>query len=407
MVNFDAALKDNYGPGLRNAVNSSNPILTESGYNDEDIIGRQAVWSVHTGQSASTGNRAEFGGLPSADRQRYVQVSDKLKFGYHTIKVSGPAKALTRNDTGSFVRALESEISGAEKDIKRDFARQLFGQALTDGTQLQTGVIATVTTHTGTNAVVTIANATDAEMRYFFVGMKIDFINPANGAVRTATPAGGYTVSAINAAARTVTVSDANIDASVVANDYLIRFGNFGTEVNGLRFLISPTQKYAGIDPAVTPTWGAVSVGSTTTQISELLFVQAQEKVMTDGDGSDPNLLIVEFAQRQKLASLLQAQKRYDGKEVTLQSGWKGLAIAGGTLLADRYCPTQDGFAVTTAEFSRFVGLDWTWDEDDGKILFKALDGSDAVEARFKTYHNMEVTNRNSHCRVQMSVPVF
>src|SRR5882724_2422389 len=304
MVNFDAALKDNYGPGLRNAVNNSNPILTEGGYNDEDIIGRQAVWSVHTGQSASTGNRAEFGGLPTADRQRYVQVSDKLKFGYHTIKVSGPAKALTRSDTGSFVRALESEISGAEKDIKRDFARQLFGQALTDGTNLQSGVIAAVTTHTGTNAVVTIANATDAEMRYFFVGMRIEFINPANGAVRaTGEPSGGYTVSAINSAARTVTVSDANIDATVVANDYLVRTGNFGTEINGLRFLISTSQKYASIDPAVTPAWAAVGVGSATTQISELLFVQAQEKVMTDGYGIDPNLLIVEVAHRQKLAS--------------------------------------------------------------------------------------------------------
>ena len=84
-----------------------------------------------TARSTSTGGRAELAALPSADRQRYSQAKENLAFLYHTIKVSGPAKQLTRNDTGSFVRALESEISGAEKDLKNDCARQAFGDAVT------------------------------------------------------------------------------------------------------------------------------------------------------------------------------------------------------------------------------------------------------------------------------------
>src|SRR6266568_3528681 len=109
VTNFDAALKDDYGPGLRESVNNSSPVWTEATRNDEDIVGRQAVWSVHTQRSTSTGARAELAALPSADRQRYSQAKESLAFLYHTIKVSGPAKQLTRNDTGSFLRALESE----------------------------------------------------------------------------------------------------------------------------------------------------------------------------------------------------------------------------------------------------------------------------------------------------------
>jgi hypothetical protein len=401
MVNFDAALKDNYGPGLRNSVNNTNAFLAEVSVDEENIIGRKAVWPVHTSRSASTGNRAELAALPSADRQRYSQLQDDLVFTYHTVKVSGPAKHLTRGDEGAFLRALESELDGAEKDIKNDYARQVFGQALTDGTSLRSGVLAVLTADPGTGTTWTVANATKAEMRYFFVGMVFQAINPANGNARPGT----YTITAVNQANKTITTAE-SADTAVATGDYIVRNGNFGEEINGLRHLIS-TQPTAGVDPAVVPSWGAVTNGSSTTQISEVFLNESSEKVLTDGDGSAPDLWIIEFDQRRKLASQLQAQKRYDGMQTTLKSGFKGLAIAEGTLVADRYCPTNDGFGLTMREIKRFVGLDWTWDEDDGKVLYKALDGSDAVEARFKAYHQLVATNRNSHVRLTMSTPSF
>lgn len=401
LAHFDAALKDNYGPGLRNAVNNTNAFLAEVPVETESIIGRQAVWSVHTGRSTSTGNRAELAALPTADRQRYIQVRDDLVFTYHTIKVSGPALELTRGDEGAFLRALESEIEGAEKDIKNDYSRQGYGQALTDGTNLRTGVLAVLTTDPGTGTTWTIANATKAEMRYFFVGMRFQVVNPSGGSYRPGT----YTVTAVDATNKTLTTAE-SADTAIATGDYVVREGNFGEEINGLRYLIS-TQKYANIDPASQPAWAAVTAGSTSTQISEVLLNEASEKVQTDGDGSVPNFWIVEFDQRRKLASQLQAQKRYDGMQTTLRSGFKGLEIAEGVLVADRYCPTNDGFGLTLREIKRFVGLDWSWDEKGGGILYKSVDDSDSVSARFKAYHNLEATNRNSHVRLTMSTPTF
>lgn len=404
LVNFDAALKDNYGPGLKNSVNNVNAFASETKINERDVIGRQAIWKLHTGRSASTGARAEGVSLPSADRQRYSEMRDSLVYDYHTIKVTGPAKALTRGMEGAALQALEAEIKGGELDIKNDYARQLVGQALTNGTTLESGVLAVLSADPGTGTTLTMATATKAEMRYFFVGMKLDFINPANGAART-VPSGGAEVTAIDKTAKTLTVAAA-IDAGVASGDYVCRFGNFGQEINGLRHLIS-TQKTAGVDPATVPEWGSVLAGSSTTQISEVLLDEASELVLTDGNGATPDLWMIEYDQRRKLASQLQAQKRYDGMQATTKTGWKGLDIAQGILVADRFCPTNDGFGITTDDIERFVGLDWTWDEDDGKVLFKALDGSDAVEARFKTYHQLCATNRNSHVRITMSTPTF
>jgi hypothetical protein len=408
LTNFDGAMKDNYGPGLKNAVNNMNAVVTEVGFNDQDIIGRKAVWSIHSGPSTSTGSRAEAAVLPTADRQRYVEVNDSLKYTYHTLKVTGQAIALSRSDVGSFVRALESEMDQGQKDITRDYARQIFGQALTDGTNLQSGVLLTLSADPGTGTTWTVANATTSEMRYLFKGLSFMVINPADGTARAGGP---YFVATVNQAAKTFTTTAA-ANAAIASADYIVRgdasANSFGAEINGLRHLLNPTDKYAGIDPATEPTWAPVAVGSSTTQISELIFSQAEDIVDTDGDGAGAELLfITAYSQAQKLATILQAQKRYDGRDVTLKGGFKGVQIANGVMIRDRFCPDTFAAGVNRDELSRFVGLDWSWDPTGGSVLYKALDGSDAVEARYLTYHQFVTTNRNSHVQITLAVPAL
>jgi hypothetical protein len=403
---FDAALKDTYGPGLRNALNNSHPILTELNFNRDDVVGRQAVWAVHSGRSTSTGNRRELAALPTADRQRFIQPRDDLAYMYHTIKVSGQAKHLSRNDTGAFARALETELKGAEKDVKNDLARQMFNKAVTINSALALGALAQVQGAPAAN-VITIDYFSEAQTpsnitRPFFVGETIDAVTPATGAISGSA----MVVSAITAGTPSITVVD---DGSTADNDYLFRSGNYNagdSEINGLPFLLG-SQNYAGITAASNPVWNGLTAGSASTGISETLLEEAQEKVETDGDGSTPNLFIAEHVQRRKLASMLQAQKRYDGRDMTLKAGWKGLQVAQGALLVDRFCPSHQIYGITTSEMEWFVGLDWQWDDDDGKVLYKALDGSDAVEARYKSYFNLEALTRNAHVVVTVAEPTF
>lgn len=409
LVNFDNALKENYAPGLRNAINNSNVVWAEAIKNEDDIIGDEAVWSVHSGRSNSTGARAELATLPTADRQRHIKARRGLTFQYHTIKVSGPAKHLTRGDEGAFARALEVEIKGAEKDMKNDMSRQVFGQAVTVNSTLQTGVIATLSADPGTGTTLTFANEDESVMRHFFPGMLIAIINPADGTTRTGSSS--IEVVSVNKSARTVEVS-ASVNAAIALGDVVVRAssdgGNsLGQEIDGLRYLISATGTYAGINPTTNPVWKSVAVGSTSTGVSEVIFDEAVEAVETDGSGDSPELFVAEYVQRRKLASLLQAQKRYDGRDTTLTSGWKGLSLARGTLVADRYCPTSYFFGIHRPELQKFVGLDFQWDEDDGQVLYKALDGSDAVEARFKGYVQLAATVRSAHVVGRLSEPSF
>lgn len=402
MAFFDAALKDDYGPGLREALNNSNVIWTEVSRNDEDIVGRQAVWALHSGRSTSTGARAEMAALPTADRQRYTQLRDDLAFLYHTIKVSGPSIHLTQGDAAAFTRALESEISGAETDMKNDVNRQTFGAAPTISGAARTGAIGQLTVvPAGPANPLTLGNLSDSEMRYFFVNMSVNVINNAD-----ATSRGTAVITAVDRAAKTISL-DA-IPAGTAVNDWISRAGSFDQEMNGLRHLINTTSVYAGVDPATVPSWASMAVGSTATGIDEVLLDQAIESVETDGNGMTPTLYVFEHVQRRKLASQLQTLKRYEGRETTLKAGWRGLNIAQGTLVVDRYCPTNDGFGLTPPQIVRFVGLDFTWDTDDkGGVLMKALDGSDAVEARYKGYMNLEAPTRNAHVRITLSTPTF
>lgn len=406
LANFDAALKDDYGPGLKESINYSNPVWSEISTNDEDIQGRQAVWSVHTGRSSSTGSRGELQALPVADRQRYQQVRDNLAFLYHTIKVSGPSQALTKNDSGSFTRALEAELRGAEKDLKTDCARQSYNAAISISATLYLGSLTGTASTAGTTTTQTFGSADRAEVRAVFVGENIDVINGTTAAVR-----GTSVVTAVNLTTFVVTFSPAV--AGATTGDYIARQGNFqaatflGGEMNGLRHLINDTQVYANLDPATEPQWAAKTTGTTATPISEVLLQRAMELVQTEGDGSSPDLWLAEHSQVTKLAQDLQARKRYDASQTTLPSGWEGVKLAVGTLVKDRFNPDTYIFGITKSEIARFVGLDFTWDDDDGRVLYKALDGSDAVEARFKAYQNLEALNRNSHVYVRVATPTF
>lgn len=397
LTTFDAALKDDYGVGLKKSINDkATVILAEATRNEEDIQGRQAVWSVHSDRSGSTGARAEAAVLPTPGNQGFIGPRDDLAYLYHTIKVTGQAARLTRGNEGSFARALETEIDRAERDLKNDVARQMFGKVVTIGGTRYTGAIGEVTAVTsGTQ--LTLGNMTAGEFRAFFKNMRIDVIDDGTGA----TNVSNQTITAVDKVNKRITMADTT---GATAGDYVARQGSFGQEINGLRYLLSSTT-YAGIDPSTNPSWQPVTVGDGTDYLSEDFLEQMHEAIETDGSGDSGELFITSYAQRRYLANQLQAQKRYDGRQVTLKAGWVGLDVARGTLAVDKYAPDDDVYLLTRSQLQWFVGQDWDWDDLDGKILYKALDDSDAVQARYLAYVNMEAPVRNAHAIGSLAVP--
>lgn len=417
LTNFEQALKEVYGPGLREAVNNSNVILSEVKRNTQDFQGKQAVWAVHLGRSSATGGRAELGTLPTAGQQSYEDARETTKYIYHTIKISGQVQAASRTDAGAFLRAMDAEMKGAEKDLKNDLSRQVFGGyevvTATPTVGRTGGIVRLDATGSGNVLTLDVATVTRAQVRMLFVGMIIDVIDE----LTAGTPIiSARTITAIDSSAfPTVTVTFSGAASATSAGDYIVRTSSWNAEINGLRGLINDNAGdevdgtnavvVHNISSASQPLWASAKVGSSTTTISEFLLDSAFDAIETDGDGGSPTLIVGSFEQRAKLANQLQLQKRYEGREMTLTAGWRGLSVARGTYVADRYCHETDAFLINTQELAWFVLEDINWDDDDGSVLFKALDGSDAVEARIKAYVQLVALNRNSHCRIQMAMP--
>ena len=413
LVNFDAALKNLYGPGLKNALNNSNAVLTEVVHDTENVSGRKCIWNVHSGRSASTGARAEGAALPVADRERYIAPEATLAYLYHTIKVTGQALNLTQNNAGAFGKALDQEMKGAEKNIKIDLARQMFNSAVTINGVLVNGALAVV--ESVSSGVITVQSLADvavdsdvsldpASFRYFFVGQTLDAVTPSTG-VLTAT---NMTVLSVSSANGTVTVDQTT---SIVNEDVLFRHGNFKAtsgqnEIQGLPFLVG-TQDYAAVTAATNPVWNGLAVGSSSVGISEDLLESSIEAVQVDGDGSTPTLALGQFKQGRKLAGIIQQQKRYQPPSVTLQGGWKGIEVAGLNFVFDRFAPERQIVVLSPEELAWFVGLDWSWNDDAGYTLGKALDGTDAIEANYRAYVQLNTYTRNAHTLVTLASPVF
>lgn len=409
LSNFDNALKNVYGPGIRNAINSSNPVLTSVVHDTENVSGRKCIWSVHSGRSSAVGARPEGGALPTADYQRTLAPEETLAYLYGTIEVSGQALHLTQNSAGAFAKALEFEMKHLVKDVKADLARQMFNSKVTINSVLASGALSrSVGTPTTTITLEDLASTSGgspdpAVFRYFEEGMKIDFVTPSTGAVSVA----GVTVSAVDSAAGTLTTSTASGAAD---DDYIFRAGNWtatGTEneINGLPFLLG-TQNYAGITAASNARWNGRAVGSTSAGISENLLASAVEEVQVNGSGDKPSLAISSFKQGRKLASVFQTQKRYEPKPTTITGGWEGVEVAGLNLVFDRFAPERKVFLISPGELAWFVGHDWDWDTDDGQVLNKKT-GYDAITAQYKAYVQLNTYTRNAHAIVTVADPTF
>lgn len=410
---YDPVLKDKYEIGMRRAINDKAtvvvPQLSKNGFKFE---GRQVVWALHNRRSGATGARSEGEALPTPRNQEYASPKERLAFEYHTIKVTGQAARLTKGDEAAFAEALDEEIDRGVKDMMNDMARQILGQAVNIGGTYYNGVIGRVDNVAGD--VLTInqlgdVDITDGEFRPFFEGMIVDIIDEGtNGTKNVDGNSGGSSpkgeIVAIDKTARTITLTDAT---GAVAGDYVVRQGTWNREINGLRELMDPDAPHAGLDPATTPKWAPVDVTEGTAEgISEDLMVRMHEFIETDGSGDTGEFFLAAHRQFRALANQLQSQKRYDGRDVTLKAGWKGLQVAEGTLARDKYMPDNKLFLLTLEATGWAVGTDFEWDTlAGGSILYKALDDTDAVQGRYLGYVQQIHKQRNSHAFADLTIP--
>lgn len=403
---LDSALKEYYLPPAREQLNNENMMLAQIERTSRHVEGRRAVLSLHVQRNSGVGARAEGGALPTAGSQGYAEERVGLSYNYLRIRVSGQAMKATVNDSGSFVRALSSEMTQGVNDLRRDINRQIF----TDG-NAAIAQCASVST-----ATITLTTPTTTQMNQLHVGMLIDV-----GTVSDADAKGaGLEISSIDKSAGTVTFTT-NPTAGVGTSHFLYRQGNkldvdgsgadaadgAGTlELIGLAKIVGAAgTSLHNVDSSTYTSWSSTinSNSGTNRAATDTLF----EKVIDDIDiesGKSPNLCVTTKGVRRNYAAQLKSMKRFnDGASLTLKGGFKALTIDCGDvslpLVADRDCPANLAYLLNTSHLVQHEMSDWEWADYDGAVL-RNRSGYDEWEAFMFKYHQLCTDQRNTHGKI-------
>jgi len=390
---FDAALKIDYLPVIREQLNNTNLLTSKIQRNERDVTGKRWQLTAHTKRNSGVGAGTETG-LPTAGYQSYVNPYGVVKYNRGRISVSGPTIEASKDDKGAMARALESEIKGVTADLKKEVNYQLFN----DGTGCR-GIVS-VDPVTGTT--LTLGNTTT---RYISDGMLIDILDPGGAETTSGTD---LTVSTVDNTTE-LTLSAA-INADVAVGDWVTR-ANATNDTDGASFVCYEMMGLKGIiddgtyvltlhniTRSTAPYWDC-STSSTDSNGGTLRditwdLIQAQITAV-EANGGKTNLIISDHSIRDAYASLVVSDKRFVNT-MKLDGGFTALEYNGLPWVADADCPANTVFFVDTDHLELMQMSDWSWMDRDGAVLSR-VSGEDAYEAVLYWYADLATDKPRAH----------
>jgi hypothetical protein len=395
---FDAALKIDYLPVIREQLNNDTYLLTKIKRNERDVSGKQWQMTSHYKRNSGVGAGSETG-LPTAGYQSYANPYGVVKYNRGRIQVTGPVMAASRDDKGAIVRALESEIKGVTDDLKHDINFQLHN----DGTAVR----ALVNGDPGTDATITVDNP---GTRYLYEGLPIEMVTAATGVLSTSGVVTTDTVSTITDSVNFEMSSTA--DANIADNDWIIRTGsrivtntdlitNASYEMMGLKGIIDDATYVTTLHnlSRSSYSWWKCATYSTDDNsgtLRDLTLDLMQDAVSAvEMEGGKIDLILCDYAVRDAYASIVVADKRYVNT-MQLDGGFTGLDFNGIPVVADPMMATNTMFFIDTSHLQLMQMGDWNWMDRDGAVLSRVAD-SDAYEAVLYWYADLVTDKPKAH----------
>lgn len=392
LTTVDAALKEFYLPGVREQLNNECMFLAQIEKGSENVEGRRAVLSLHVTRNSGVGAIAEGGTLPTAGNQGYVEERVGMKYNYGRIQINGPVIRAMKSDRGSFVRAVESEMTGLTNDLKRSVNRQLYNDA--------NQVLAQTDTTSSSTEVELATTTTAVQMRQFYIGQLVDIGT-------TADPDSVVAASAITAIDTNLATASITISDSVSTNNsthYVSAAGSAGNEITGLREIVLDSGTLFNVNPSNYPVWKSTVNDNSGTgrNATDTLFEYVIDEVQLQS-GVYPNFIVASHGVVRNYAAQLQADRRYTNP-LDLQGGYKAVGISVGSsvqipLMAERDCPAETAFILDISDFKLHRQSDWEWMQEDGAVLNRVAN-TDAYEATLFLYAELAISNRNHHAKI-------
>lgn len=374
---YNNVLKEDYASAIEDQIVNSNFLLQKLQRKGEETLqGREFVMPIHVSRNTGVGARLENDDLPLAGRQGYAVARFTPAMVAGSIEVTEQVIQATRNDRGSFVRALQNEIEGLVTDFKKNVQRQLHG----DGT----GLLAAITVG-GTGVVTFTVNS----VRYLQVGMNVDILVRTTGATNVLN----RTITAINRDTRVVTVNGANFTPATV--DGLYGVNTYGKELLGLQRIADRTSVLYGINPTTESLWAANVLHNSAVNraITEPLLQQAWDLTEEIGD-AQPDVVMTTFGVRRAYQNLLTSLKRFTSP-LQMDGGWSALEYNGKPMLVDHDCPTNRVYFLPMKHLALYQYSNPGWMDRDGDVL-RRLPSRASYSANYLWFLQLACNRRNA-----------
>ncbi len=361
IANADAALKDYYLEAVSAQLNGEvSPFFNAIVKTGENVFGKDVKVAIARGTMSGVVAGEEDGSLPSPRANRYYQITAPLKNIYGTIEISDKAMRASSDSSGAFVNLLNAEMEGLVAGAKANFARMLYG----DGN----GTLCKVTAKKSANVL-----AVDRAKSYF-TGLKVS--------VGLSSPV-VTTITAVDVAAKTVTVADSFASATFSGGEAISVAGAEGNEICGLAGIFDGTTLY-GYSKADNDYFRPTVKRVKLSELSEDVIVDLIDALEEANDGK-VDMILCSYGVRKKIASLMGASRRIVNT-TDIAAGYSSIIINDVPVYADKFCPDDRIYFVNTKDFVLNQLCDWSWIEDEGGRVLKQVTNKAAYSATLVKY---------------------
>lgn len=373
-------LKIYYAGPIVSQFNDEIPLYKGAEKGKEKWNGLQVNRPLKVARNPGIGATSDGGALPSIGYQGTTQAVIVSKFNYLRFGITGPMIKASQGEKGSFVSIMEYEMQEGLTDLKNDVNRQLFWNG--------EGRLAVLSAAAVASNTITVTGRTSGEPgnKYLAANMVVDIYTSAGVLV-----ASGITISAVSGTTTATLTLSSPVTCS--ATDIIVRTGAYNNEIQGLTTILdNGTSTVYGINRSTYPVYNGSYLDAASAQLSLDLLQRNFNQIRYAGGGKI-NAHFTDFDSERYYNKLLVADKRYIGERVTGDGTFSGkdqsyLAFGGVPVIADKDCPGQNWFMMSSEGWKKYVLSELEWADETGSYLI-AQTGADSFEARLRLFANM------------------
>ena len=356
MQTFDTALKDIYEEPMRDQINIGSGIfLAKVEQTSKDIEGGRRVYKIAPyGVNGGTGSGSDTQPLPVSVGNLYAPFVSGIKSIRGVIKFTDQVMKASRSSRAAFLSAMESEQDGLLKSARFTYGRQSY----LNGTGICTSCGVT------SNSVTVNVEST----QYLIEGMIIDIVDAQTGdPIQNGTQRRIVAVNRIGS--QKSIVLDGTTGVTTTSGHAIVEQGSLNQELTGMEAVFAQSGSLYGLDKSKYPWLVPYRHDLENSAIDDQTIVDTINFV-EEYRGSNINLLIANPAVESEYYKYLEATKR-SVNTTTLEGGYKSLSVAGRPMVKDRFVKPGCLKLLDTTQWKMHTldGGDWSWLDEDGKIL--------------------------------------